>query len=179
MSIIPVRQNPYAQAYAQASVANTGARTGISDFDVSYASKHTHQVYLKSDDMLYSGGNGTGLSFYIKYADNSTAENPIVTARGINENGQEFEQTICIKSINPNNATIVEMRALEAHISADKGVGISSLPMPAGSMGLSDRRSFFDMFKGTINELSMLREHNKSNFYLNNMRLYYDFFGRI
>ena len=24
------------------------------------------KVYLKTDDMLFSGGNGTGLSFYIK-----------------------------------------------------------------------------------------------------------------
>ena len=27
------------------------------------------KVYLKTDDMLFSGGNGTGLSFYIKYAE--------------------------------------------------------------------------------------------------------------
>ncbi len=25
-----------------------------------------HIVYMKTDDMLYSGGNGSGLSFYIK-----------------------------------------------------------------------------------------------------------------
>ena len=29
----------------------------------------TYQVYMMGDDMLYSGGNGTGLSFYIKYAE--------------------------------------------------------------------------------------------------------------
>ena len=28
-----------------------------------------HIVYMKTDDMLYSGGNGSGLSFYIKYAE--------------------------------------------------------------------------------------------------------------
>mgnify|MGYP000755264332 CR=1 FL=1 len=36
------------------------------------------KVYLKTDDMLFSGGNGTGLSFYIKYAEESTDDNPVV-----------------------------------------------------------------------------------------------------
>ena len=35
------------------------------------------KVYLKTDDMLFSGGNGTGLSFYIKYAEESTEDNPV------------------------------------------------------------------------------------------------------
>ena len=34
----------------------------------------SHIVYLKKDDMLYSGGNGTGLSFYLKYAEDSTED---------------------------------------------------------------------------------------------------------
>lgn len=32
------------------------------------------KVYLKTDDMLFSGGNGTGLSFYIKYAEELVLE---------------------------------------------------------------------------------------------------------
>ena len=48
------------------------------------------KVYLKTDDMLFSGGNGTGLSFYIKYAEESTDDNPVVIAKetghmGLNE----------------------------------------------------------------------------------------------
>ena len=41
------------------------------------------KVYLKTDDMLFSGGNGTGLSFYIKYAEESTEDNPVVIAKGV------------------------------------------------------------------------------------------------
>jgi len=52
------------------------------------------KVYLKTDDMLFSGGNGTGLSFYIKYAEESTDDNPVVIAKGIDENGKEFEEMI-------------------------------------------------------------------------------------
>lgn len=42
--------------------------------NVANAKPHTTTIYLKTDDMLYSGGNGTGLSFYIKYAEDSTED---------------------------------------------------------------------------------------------------------
>ena len=58
------------------------------------------KVYLKTDDMLFSGGNGTGLSFYIKYAEESTEDNPVVIAKGVDENGKEFEEKININDIN-------------------------------------------------------------------------------
>ena len=44
------------------------------------AGKKGYTVYMKTDDMLYSGGNGSGLSFYIKYAENSTEDDPTVIA---------------------------------------------------------------------------------------------------
>ena len=67
------------------------------------------KVYLKTDDMLFSGGNGTGLSFYIKYAEESTEDNPVVIAKGVDENGKEFEEKININDINLRNASYVEM----------------------------------------------------------------------
>ena len=100
--------------------------------------------------MLYSGGNGTGLSFYIKYAEGSTENDPTVIAKGVDENGNEFEQTIHINKINPKCATVVEMRALEAHLSVDKNGGLSSLPPETGEMGLHDRADFMDMFQKTL-----------------------------
>jgi len=84
--------------------------------NVAGAKPHTSIVYMKTDDMLYSGGNGTGLSFYIKYAEGSTEDDPTVIAKGVDENGNEFEKTIHINEINPKSATVVEMRALEAHM---------------------------------------------------------------
>ncbi len=66
-------------------------------------SRSSHIVYLKKDDMLYSGGNGTGLSFYLKYAEDSTDENPRILAKGVDENGDEFEQIIDVKKVNPRN----------------------------------------------------------------------------
>ena len=41
-----------------------------------------------------------------KYADDSTDENPVVLAKGVDENGKEFEQRIYINDVNPSNATV-------------------------------------------------------------------------
>ena len=70
----------------------------------------------------FTGGNGTGLSFYIKYAEESTEDNPVVIAKGVDENGKEFEEKININDINLRNASYVEMRCLEAYYNVDKGI---------------------------------------------------------
>lgn len=62
------------------------------DFSAVNSNIQKQVVYLKTDDMLYSGGNGTGLSFYIKYADESSTDNPVVLAKGVDEKGNKFEQ---------------------------------------------------------------------------------------
>ncbi len=139
------------------------------------ANTREHHVYLKTDDMLYSGGNGTGLSFYIKYSENSTKDNPIIIAKGVDEHGNGFEKTIQIKDVDPFNATIVEMRALEACLDADKGGGLSSFPLSAGDMGFSERRNFMALFSNAINEQALLGQSSRARFYSSNMQMYSNF----
>ncbi len=138
----------------------------------------TYQVYIPEEDTLYSGGNGTGLSFYLKYAEHSTEEDPTVIAKGVDENGDEFEQTIHINKINPKCATIVEMRALEAHLGVDKRGGLSSLPMETGTMGLHDRTNFMDMFQKQISDMRLLSQKRAEAYYRYSMQAYWDFMRR-
>ncbi len=137
-----------------------------------------HTVYMKTDDMLYSGGNGSGLSFYIKYAENSTDDDPTVVAKGVDEKGNEFEQTIHINKINPKAATIVEMRALEAYTGVEKQFGFTSLPMGTGSMGLNDRRDFMGMFENAINDMKLLSQKKAASYYQYSMQTYWDFMNK-
>ncbi|MDE7423099.1 MAG: hypothetical protein K2N51_05325 [Lachnospiraceae bacterium] len=138
----------------------------------------TYQVYMMGDDMLYSGGNGTGLSFYIKYAEDSTEDDPTVIAKGVDENGDEFEQTIHINKINPKSATIVEMRALEAYMGVEKQFGFTSLPLETGNMRLNDRRDFMDMFKNTISDMRLLSQKKAVAYYQYSMQAYWDFMSK-
>ena len=127
---------------------------------------------MKTDDMLYSGGNGTGLSYYIKYAPNSTEDDPTVIAKGVDENGREFEQTIHINRIGPGCATVVEMHALESYLGVDKGDRLSSLPMDSGAMGLHDRRDFMAMFRKQIADMKLLNQKQAQNYYESSMQMY-------
>ncbi len=137
-----------------------------------------HTVYLKTDDMLYSGGNGTGLSFYIKYAEGSTEDDPTVIAKGVDENGDEFEQTIHINKINPRNASLVEMTALESYMGVDKNGGLTSLPPGTGMMGLNDRTNFMDMFQKQISDMNLLSQKKAAAYYQYSMQAYWDFMNK-
>ena len=114
----------------------------------------------------------TGLSYCLKYADDSTDENPVVLAKGVDENGKEFEQRIYINDVNPSNATVVEMRALEAHYKVEKQGGFTSLPLEAGNMGLNDRRDFISMFKKSIEDLNKLGRFDLSLLWTKSMDTY-------
>lgn len=130
------------------------------------------KVYLKTDDMLFSGGNGTGLSFYIKYAEESTEDNPVVIAKGVDENGKEFEEKININDINLRNASYVEMSALEAYYNVDKGNSLSSFPQETGCMGLNDRCDLISSFEKFIQDMNKLGRYDLQMFYMRNMNTY-------
>jgi len=140
--------------------------------------KKSYTVYMKTDDMLYSGGNGTGLSFYIKYAEGSTEDDPTVIAKGVDENGNEFEQTIHINKINPRNASLVEMTALESYMGVDKNGGLTSLPPETGMMGLHDRTNFMDMFQKQISDMKLLSQKKAAAYYQYSMQAYWDFMNK-
>ena len=118
------------------------------------------KVYLKTDDMLFSGGNGTGLSFYIKYAEESTDDNPVVIAKGIDENGKEFEEKININDIDLRNASYVEMSALEAYYDVDRGNSLSSFPQETGHMGLNERCDLISSFEKVIQDMNKLGKYD-------------------
>ena len=130
------------------------------------------KVYLKTDDMLFSGGNGTGLSFYIKYAEESTEDNPVVIAKGVDENGKEFEEKININDINLRNASYVEMSALEAYYNVDKGNSLSYFPQETGCMGLTDRCDLISSFEKVIQDMNKLGRYDLQMFYMRNMNTY-------
>lgn len=178
MSINEISTGHYPTAYTSNKTTKTTAGMSFSNQINNIAGKG-QIVYMKTNDMLYSGGNGTGLSFYIKYAENSTEDDPTVVAKGIDENGNEFEQTIHINKINPKCATLVEMRALEAHLGVNKRGGFSSLPMGGtGEMGLHDRADFMDMFEKSIDDFIKLKVHEAAAYYRYSMKVYWDFMSK-
>lgn len=181
MGINGIATSYYPTGYTNNKTTKTTAGASFSNQINSIAGKG-HIVYMKTDDMLYSGGNGTGLSFYLKYAEDSTEDNPAVVAKGVDENGNKFEQTIHINKVNPKCATLVEMTALEAYLGVEKRGGFSSLPhIPVGGigeMGLNDRGNFMDMFEKSISDLTKLNAQKAASYYRYSMQTYWDFMSK-
>lgn len=138
-----------------------------------------HKMYLKKG-ALYSGGNGTGLSYYLEYAEGSTKENPLVTAKGVDENGNEFEKTISINDIDPRNATIVELQSLASHYGiGERIMGLSSLPAEIRNVGLTDRVNLFKAFDKGIKDFQTVGRHDLEALYKKNYNTYLELFQSL
>ena len=162
----------------QRPTSYAGSKTSAADASFSDQLKGAakeRNVYRKTDGTLYSGGNGMGLSYCIRYADGSTAEDPTVIANGRDEQGNEFQQTIHINDIDPRNATIIEMHALEEYTGGEKRYGFTSLPLSAGNMGLNERRNFINMFEDSINDLTLMKAKKAAAYYKQSVQVYMDF----
>lgn len=117
-----------------------------------YSSKNTGNGDFRSI-MAGNAENGSSHVVYLKKDD------PRILAKGVDENGNEFEQVINVKKVNPRNATLPEMRALEAYSGAPKRFGFSSLPMGTENVGLNQRQDFIDAFKKNIADMNVLGEY--------------------
>lgn len=138
-----------------------------------------HKLYLKKG-ALYSGGNGTGLSYYLEYAEGSTKENPLVTAKGVDENGDEFEKTISVNDIDPENATIVELQSLASYYGiGERILGLSSLPAEIRNSGLTDRVNLFEAFEKGIKDYQTVGRHDLVALYKRNYQTYLELFENL
>lgn len=131
-------------------------------------------VFMPDENTLWSGGYGNGLSFTLEYSEKSTDENPIIIAKGIDENGQAFEKEIVLKEINIEKATIVEMQALEAHYGLNKGNGLTSLPPMDSMLGLNERANFKNIFQNQIEDMKTINRYDLATLYQELLQSYID-----
>ena len=99
-------------------------------------------------------------------------DNPVVIAKGIDENGKEFEEKININDIDLRNASYVEMSALEAYYDVDRGNSLSSFPQETGHMGLNERCDLISSFEKVIQDMNKLGKYDLQMFYMRNMNTY-------
>ena len=159
-SIANVERNPAPWAQNMAGIHRNALQSFL-DF------LNRRLIDIQANEVLYSGGNGTGLTFEIRQADGFTRDNPVMVVTGRDENGDAFEKTIRLHDVNPSNATYVEMRALVAHLMPES---VSSA-IPSGTadkMRLNDRANFYEIFDAAAHQKVVsgeLRDIRNSNFF--------------
>lgn len=69
-----------------------------------------------SDGAIFASGTPNGQSFSIYKADNHSAENPILNIKGTDKDGNSYEQQINPLTVDSENASYVEMMAVNAYL---------------------------------------------------------------
>ena len=78
--------------------------------------KATGNVVHITPDALFSIYDAkTGESANVYRADDYSEENPLYIVKGMDKNGNEYEQTVDVSKVNPNSCSYTEMLALNAH----------------------------------------------------------------
>ena len=111
-----------------------------------------------STDALFSGGMAVGSGFMnasVNWSVNSTEDNPIMLVRGTDVDGSQFEVEVAINNINPRNASVIELFALDGYAAAN-GQSASATRAAARESAMSVPNSFtpisnlFDALKEMI-----------------------------
>ena len=82
---------------------------------VKAASGTKNVVHIDSDALfsIYDAKTGEGANVY--KADDYSEDNPVYLVKGMDKNGNEYEQTVDVSKVNPNSCSYTEMLALNAH----------------------------------------------------------------
>lgn len=120
---------------------------------------------------LVSMAAGNGQELHMQYDESSTEENPVIRAWGKDSQGKAFEQKIYVNDIDPGNASPAEMKALQAHLSAqgNRAVsGHSSIPLDASMSGfdVNQKMDFTQYFEEWIGMQEIANKQNAASYRL-------------
>ena len=102
-----------------------------------------------SDGAIFASGTPDGQSFSIYKADGYSTENPLMLIKGIDKNGEAYEQQVNPLTVDPTNASFAEIMAVNAYF-----VDIGELNV--NDMGAFERPSDDDLEKADY--LTALRQ---------------------
>lgn len=100
--------NPYARTNNTAKTGQTNEKTGV----MKCVSAGGQKVSLSSDALMSYASPQTGESVNIYKAENYSPDNPLYLIKGLDADGNEFEQTIDAGKINPNQCSYNEWMVL-------------------------------------------------------------------
>lgn len=141
--------------YSQRSATTRNNPANTPSFSSTVQTVQNIHVRLPGENCIYAGGDGAGQSAYVEYADNSTEDDPIVKITGRSLSG-DFNQTVHINDIDPNNATYPELCALLAHMREtgdyqQKSGLLRPVPLDVEGGDYSKRQNFSSKIQNSIN----------------------------
>lgn len=115
-------------------------------------------IHVYKDALYTTGGGDNGQELHLNYDESSTEENPVIKAWGVDSRGKEYEELIYVNQVDPRNATIAEMKALEAHLKKQgDSVLTAQIPRVGGGNFIREALSGFDVHE-KINFIQLFNE---------------------
>ncbi len=122
--------------------------------------KATGNVVHITPDALFSIYDAkTGESANVYRADNYSEENPLYIVKGMDKNGNEYEQTVDVSKVSPNSCSYTEMLALNAHTGNKSDSNFLSMAImkdKSGTASYHEKTDYMAMAHELMNDMKTL-----------------------
>ena len=122
--------------------------------------KATGNVVHITPDALFSIYDAkTGESANVYRADDYSEENPLYIVKGMDKNGNEYEQTVDVSKVSPNSCSYTEMLALNAHTGNKSDSNFLSMAImkdKSGTASYHEKTDYMAMAHELMNDMKTL-----------------------
>ena len=122
--------------------------------------KATGNVVHITPDALFSIYDAkTGESANVYRADDYSEENPLYIVKGMDKNGNEYEQTVDVSKVNPNSCSYTEMHALNTHTGNKSDSNFLSMAImkdKSGTASYHEKADYMAMAHALMNDMKTL-----------------------
>ncbi len=130
------------------------------DFEEKVKAAGTTNIVNIDPDALFSIHHvKTGESANVYRAEDYSEDNPVYLVKGIDKNGNKYEQTVDVGKVNPNNCSYTEILALNAHTGkkSDSNFMIMSiLKDKSDSISYHEKADYLSMAYGLMRDMKTL-----------------------
>ena len=122
--------------------------------------KATGNIVHITPDALFSIYDAkTGESANVYRADDYSEDNPLYIVKGMDKNGNEYEQTVDVSKVNPNSCSYTEMLALNAHTGNTSDSNFLSMAImkdKSGTASYHEKADYMAMAHELMNDMKTL-----------------------
>ncbi len=157
MSINGIGTAEYPALYGTRKAENS--TKGDFGSSVKGASGAKNVVHFAPDALFSIYDAKTGESANVYRADDYSEENPLYLVKGMDKNGNEYEQTVDVSKVNPNSCSYTEMLALNAHIGNTSDSNFLSMAImkdKAGTASYHEKSDYLSAAYALMNDMKTL-----------------------
>ena len=116
-------------------------------------------VHITPDALFSIYDAKTGESANVYKADDYSEDNPVYLVKGMDKNGNEYEQTVDVSKVNPNSCSYTEMLALNAHTrnkSDSNFLSMAIMKDKAGTASYHEKGDYLSAAFALMNDMKTL-----------------------